>query len=537
VYPGTYAARTPDKPAVIIDETGRTLTYGELDERSTRLARVLHEAGLRKGDHIAFLSDNTPEVYEVYWAALRSGLYVTGVNHHLSADEAAYIVDDCGARAVIVSAAKAELASAIVPGTPGVGLRLAYGSEAVSGYDDYEKALASVTAEPLADQPRGADMLYSSGTTGRPKGIKPSLPDRQVDEPGDLFVAVFGKLYGFGEDTVYYSPAPLYHAAPLRFGGIVHSLGGTLVVAQRFDAEPALAAIQRHRVTHSQWVPTMFVRMLKLPEETRAGFDVSSIRVAIHAAAPCPKDVKQQMIDWWGPVLYEYYSSTEGNGVTTIDSAQWLEKPGSVGRSGLGTIHICDDDGVEQATGDVGTIYFERDEVPFEYHNDPEKTRSAQHPEHVTWSTTGDVGYLDEDGYLYLTDRKAFMIISGGVNIYPQEIEDCLTLHPKVHDVAVIGVPDPEMGEQVKAVVQPAEGAEPGPGLAEELMGFVKERIARYKAPRTIDFTDSLPRSATGKLVKHELKRRYTESSAAGSSTGTGSSDSGTSAGTESGAR
>jgi long-chain acyl-CoA synthetase len=509
VYPGVHATTHPDKPAIVLADTGHTVTYAELDERSLRLAHVFADAGLAEGDHVAFLSDNTPEVFEVYWAALRSGLYVTGINHHLAPDEVAYIVNDCGAQALVVSAAKADLAAAVVEQTPAVALRLVFGGE-IPGHDGYEKALAAASADPLPRQPRGADMLYSSGTTGRPKGIKPALPGREVHEPGDLFVAVFATMYGFGPDTVYYSPAPTYHAAPLRFGGIVQSLGGTLVMARKFDAEDALVAIERYGVTHSQWVPTMFVRMLKLPDGVRDRYDVSSLRVAVHAAAPCPVDVKQQMIDWWGPILQEYYSSTEGNGVTLIDSKQWMEKPGSVGRAGLGVIHICDDGGRELPAGEIGTVFFERDTVPFVYHNDPGKTRAGQHPEHENWSTTGDVGYVDGDGFLFLTDRKAFMIISGGVNIYPQEVEDCLTLHPKVFDVAVIGIPDPEMGEQVKAVVQPAEGVETGTELEEELLAFVRERIARYKAPRSIDFTADLPRSATGKLVKHELKKRYT---------------------------
>ncbi|MFP5068219.1 acyl-CoA synthetase [Pseudonocardia nantongensis] len=510
MFPGTHAATDPEKPAAIMAGSGRTLTFGALEEGSARLANYLHAAGLRRGDVVALVCDNTLRVYEVYWAAQRSGLYITAVNHHLSAPEAAYIVRDCGAKALIVSSGVAGLAAAIEDhvDTP---VRLAFGGEVpgATRYADYDAELAGTTATPPADQPRGADMLYSSGTTGRPKGIKPTLPERQVDEPGDTYQALFGPMYGFDTDTVYLSPAPLYHAAPLRFSATVQALGGTVVVMERFDPEQALVLIERYRVTHSQWVPTMFVRMLKLPEEVRARYDLSSLRVAIHAAAPCPVDVKQAMIDWWGPVLHEYYAATEAIGITFIDSAEWLERPGSVGRAGLGTIRICDEEGRELAPGEIGTVYFERDVRPFEYHNDPAKTQAAEHPEHPNWTTCGDLGYVDEAGYLFLTDRKAFMIISGGVNIYPQEVEDCLALHPKVLDVAVIGVPDPEMGEKVKAVVQPAEGAEGGPEMEQELIGFVQERIARYKAPSSVDFTDFLPRTPTGKLVKRELRDRY----------------------------
>ncbi|MEU4313054.1 acyl-CoA synthetase [Nocardia sp. NPDC024068] len=509
MYPGAHVDRFPDKPAVIMAGTGETLTYRQLEENSARLARHLHEAGLRRGDHIALLSGNDPKVYEAYWAALRSGLYITAVNRHLSPDEIAYIADDCGARALIVSAGLREVAEQVAGKTPAVEIRLAFGG-AVAGYESYEKALAAASPEPLADQPRGADMLYSSGTTGRPKGIKQSLSDSQVgDEPGDPYTAVFGPLYGFGPDAVYLSPAPLYHAAPLRFGGVVHALGGTLVVMERFDAEQALAAIERYRVTHSQWVPTMFVRMLKLDEAVRGRYDVSSMRVAVHAAAPCPVEVKRAMIDWWGPVLYEYYACTEANGATFINSEQWLRKPGSVGPAGMGSIRVCGDDGAELPTGEIGTIYFEREELPFTYHNDPAKTDDAKHPDHPNWTTTGDIGYVDADGFLFLTDRKAFMIISGGVNIYPQEIEDALALHPSVLDVAVIGLPDEEMGESVKAVVQPAPGAEPGPALAAELREYLRERIAHYKVPRSVDFAAELPRTPTGKLVKRKLREQY----------------------------
>ncbi|TCP50063.1 fatty-acyl-CoA synthase [Tamaricihabitans halophyticus] len=508
MYPGTHAAVTPERPAVIIAGSGDRLSYGELDERSARLADVFRQAGLRRGDTVALLSDNSIHAYEVYWAGLRSGLYVSAVNSHLSAEEIAYIIDDSQASALVVSAAVADVAEQLTDRLPEVRLRLAYGGS-VAGFADYLSTLATGSPEPPADQPCGADLLYSSGTTGRPKGIRIELPDRQVDEPGDQLSVLMSHLYGFDADSVYLSPAPVYHAAPLRFGASVHRIGGTVVMMERFTAEDALAAIERYGVTHSQWVPTMFVRMLKLPESVRNSYDLSSHQVAVHAAAPCPTEVKHAMIDWWGPILREYYSSTEGIGMTFISAEQWLVKPGSVGLPVLGTLRICADDGTELPAGEIGTIYFERDELPFQYHGDPAKTKSAQHPDNPLWTTTGDVGYVDEDGYLFLTDRKAFMIISGGVNIYPQETEDVLALHPAVLDVAVIGVPDEEMGESVKAVVQCPPGVVGGAELEAELLDYVRERIAHYKAPRSIDFVAELPRTPTGKLIKGELKKRY----------------------------
>ncbi len=508
MYPGAHVSRFPGKPAVVVAGTERSLSYGDLEERSKRLARLLYDAGLRRGDHIALLTGNDPAAFEVFWAALRSGLYFTPVNRHLTADEVAYIVNDCGARVLIVSAELAAVAEEIVKTTPGVELRLAYGG-VVAGYEPYDEALKTASAEPLPAQPRGADMLYSSGTTGRPKGVKPPLPDHQVHEAGDATMTFLGRKYGFDEESVYLSPAPIYHAAPLRFGCMVQALGGTVVLLEHFDAEAALAAIERHRVTHSQWVPTMFVRMLKLDERIRRAYDLSSQRVAIHAAAPCPVEVKRAMIDWWGPIIEEYYGATEANGGTSISCAEWLERPGSVGRAGAGTVRICADDGAELPPGEIGTVYFERDRLPFTYHGAPDKTAAAQHPEHPTWTTTGDVGHLDEDGYLFLTDRKAFMIISGGVNIYPQEVENCLTLHPQVLDVAVFGVPDEEMGESVVAVVQPAPGVTAGPELAEELRAYLRARIAHYKVPRRVEFAADLPRTPTGKLVKGRLRDLY----------------------------
>ena len=348
-------------------------------------------------------------------------------------------------------------------------------------------------------------MLYSSGTTGRPKGVRVPLSGQPLGTPTPL-LAMMGALYGMDEHTVYLSPAPLYHAAPLRFCMSVLRLGGTCIVMEKFDPRLALELIERHRVTHSQWVPTMFIRMLKLPEEERARFDLSSQRVAIHAAAPCPIPVKEQMIDWWGPILHEYYAGTEGNGFTAITSEEWLAHRGSVGRPLRGAVHIVDDEGRELPPGQEGTVYFSGG-ARFEYHNDPEKTRSAY--DERGWSTLGDVGYLDEEGYLYLTDRKAHMIISGGVNIYPQETENVLVLHPKVADVAVIGVPNEEFGEEVKAVVQLLDPAEAGPELAEELIAWCRERLSAIKCPRSVDFVEELPRHPTGKLYKRLLKDRY----------------------------
>ncbi|WP_017583640.1 AMP-binding protein [Nocardiopsis valliformis] len=429
MHPGVHAVHSPAKPAAVQAETGEVLTYATLADNSRRLARYLHDQGLRPDDHLALLTDNTLRAFEVHWAALRSGLHITAVNRHLTPDEVSYIVDDCGAKALVVSARLNDLVERL--DVPGVAVRLAYGDRSgpgrpddgrsdrdlPEGYTPYAAALAEASDEPLPDLPRGTDMLYSSGTTGRPKGVHKELPGVAVDEIPTMVASIVA-LNDFDRDTVYLSPAPIYHAAPLRFAEAVHSLGGTVVLMERFDAEGALAAIERYRVTHSQWVPTMFVRMLKLDPGVRAAYDLSSQRFAVHAAAPCPVDVKRAMIDWWGPVVNEYYSSTEANGLTFIGSPEWLERPGSVGRALLGTVHVCDELGAELSSGKVGIVYFARDEATFSYHNDPAKTARAQHPDRPNWTTTGDMGYLDEDGYLFLTDRTDFMVISGGVN-YP----------------------------------------------------------------------------------------------------------------------
>ncbi len=504
MYPGTTAATHPDRIAARMHGTDQVLTYGLLEERAHRVARVLHDAGMRRGDHLAIVSTNDLRVFEVYWAAMRSGLYVTAINSHLTAEEIAYIVNDCGAQTLVVAGALGALLDDLLPLVPDVRLRLAFDAAPGGRWESYEWVRDAADPTPLADRPRGADMLYSSGTTGRPKGIRPTLPDAQVDEHAEPIIGVAARMWGVGADTVYLSPAPIYHAAPLRIAAAVQALGGTVVVMPRFDAAEALRAIDEHDVTHSQWVPTMLVRMLRLDPETRATYRGTHHRVALHAGAPCPVDLKEQMVRWWGPILTEYYSSTEGNGLTMITAAETAEHPGSVGRPLVGVAHICDDDGRELTAGQTGAVFFERDTEPFVYHGDPERTAATRHPLHPLWTTIGDIGHLDDDGYLYLTDRAAFTIISGGVNVYPQEAENVLVLHPAVEDVAVAGVPDPDLGEAVHAFVVP-RGRIGDDALAAELIASVRARIAAYKAPRGVTFVDALPRTSSGKLVKSRL--------------------------------
>jgi long-chain acyl-CoA synthetase len=515
MYPGAHALTTPLKPAVIMSGSQREMTYRELDDTSRQLAVALADLGLQKGDVVAMFSDNSVECFSIYWAALRSGLYLTAINFHLTAEEAAYIVRDCDAKVLIASGRLQTLAEDVRRLAPGVEHAYSFDGE-LEGFDSYADLLDSAGDRELAEQPRGSDMLYSSGTTGRPKGIKPPLLPIAVDQPGDALTGLAGQKFGINAADVYLSPAPIYHAAPLRWCGAVQAFGGTVVVMERFRAEDALAAIEKYGVTVAQLVPTMFVRMLQLDETVRKSFDVSSLRLALHAAAPCPKDVKQAMIDWVGPILVEYYGSTEGAGITVITTSEWVNKQGSVGRSMLGPVHICREDGTELPAGEPGLVYFERAERPFEYHKDLEKTNKAEHPVHPNWTNVGDIGYVDSDGYLYLTDRQSFMIISGGVNIYPQEVEDALTMHPAVFDVAVIGVPDPAMGEQVKAVIHLRDGVTPSDELADELIAHARTRVAAYKAPKTVDFVTSLPRTETGKMMKRVLVQRYTAQPAVG---------------------
>ncbi|MBW3613791.1 MAG: AMP-binding protein [Actinobacteria bacterium] len=506
MYPGAHARTSPDKVAYVMAGSAEAVTYAELDDRSNQLAQLLHDRGLRPGDTVAVCMENNARYLEVVWAAQRSGLYYTCVSSRLTVGEADYIVNDCGAQAFVTSWDRRELADQLRDRTPRVHTRLMC-LGAIDGYESYEEATARYPADPLAEEVEGTDMLYSSGTTGRPKGVKPPLPLAPIGTPSGVTL-LCQMLYGFTPDTVYLTPAPLYHAAPLRFTMAAQRVGATSVIMEHFDPLEFLRLVEAHRVTHTQVVPTMFVRLLKLPPSERDRFDLSSLQTVIHAAAPCPIPVKEQMIEWWGPVIHEYYAGTEANGLCATNSEEWLAHKGTVGRPLLGTIHICDDSGRELGPDEQGTIYFAGGQS-FEYHNDPDKTKGSRHPDHDDWSTLGDIGYLDDEGFLYLTDRKANMIISGGVNIYPQEAENVLTTHPKVMDVAVFGVPNEDLGEEVKAVVQPLDMADAGPELERELLSFARQHLAAFKVPRSIDFEAELPRHPTGKLYKRLLKDRY----------------------------
>lgn len=496
----------PDAPAIVMGESGETLSYGELDERSNRLAGCLRHQGLATGDHVAILMENCATYLEIAWAAQRSGLYYTALNSHLRGAEVQYILDDCGATALMTTPAMADVVSSL--DLTGVPVRLSVGGP-LPGFAGYEATVAAFPPVPVADESEGREMLYSSGTTGRPKGVRKELPRTPMGDPSAAPVQIALGLArrGVGPGSVYLSPAPLYHSAPLVYCMSMLRLGATVVVMEHFDPARCLELIERHGVTHAQFVPTMFVRMLRLPDVERTRHDVSSLRSVVHAAAPCPVPVKRQMLEWWGPIIDEYYAGTEDIGSTWITAAEWLAHPGSVGRP-LTPAHVMGPEGEELGASQEGVVYFEGGR-PFEYHNDPSATASMVNAR--GWRTLGDIGVLDEDGYLYLTDRQAHMIISGGVNIYPQEAENVIASHPAVGDVAVIGVPDPEMGEAVKAVVELVEPSRAGPDMETELIATCRERLAGYKCPRTVDFVGELPRDPNGKLYKRLLKERYWE--------------------------
>ena len=504
--PGYWARKTPNKPAIIMEPSGETVTYRELDERANQLSHYLRNAGLEAGDHVAFSIENRADFMVVTWGCHYAGLYYTALSTRLNAEEASYIVNDCGAKAFITTPNMGELAAELVSNTPAIVARLSIGGS-LTDHDSFDDAVADLPTTPLPNRKETNDMLYSSGTTGRPKGVKVPSDGSPLGQ-GDAATKLAVLLFGFDDDTVYLSPGPLYHAAPLRFCRAAHRVGATVVVMERWDAEGALAAIEEHTVTCGQFVPTMFLRMLRLPEDVRDSYDVSSLKSAIHAAAPCPADAKEQMISWWGPIIDEYYAGTEGNGLAYCNSEQWLAHRGTVGRAISGQLHILDDDGNELPVGEEGGVYFSGG-GDFEYHGDADKTVAAYTDDK---STLGDIGRLDEDGFLYLTDRKAFTIISGGVNIYPQEAENALSSHPNVIDVAVFGVPNEDLGEEVKAVVQPDSmptSDDEARDLELALIAHCQEKLARVKCPRSVDFRAELPRAATGKLYKRELKAEY----------------------------
>ncbi|WP_067865871.1 AMP-binding protein [Nocardia shimofusensis] len=511
MYPGRHAIEHPDRPAIVMAPSGEVMTYGDLDARANRLAALFRSEGLAPGDHIALFMENHLEMIVAMSAAERSGLFYTPVNSFLSAAEAAYIIDDSQSRLVITTAAKAAVAQELPELCPRVSRWLMVdaepGSPALTGpYESYRTAVAEFGTAPGPDERLGTPMFYSSGTTGKPKAIKRLLPEAH---PGQILaIEDFGrKLFHLREGMRFLSPAPLYHSGPQSTVAISLRLGATVVVMEKFDAELYLELIEKHRITHSMVVPTMFSRMLKLPEDKRA-HDLSSLEVVVHGAAPCPVAVKEAMLDWWGPVIYEYYGGTEANGMCGCTPEEWLAHKGTVGRPFMGEPVILDDDGNECPPGVAGTIWFRGEGSGFEYFNDPGKTAEAKDAT-GTMSKIGDIGYLDEDGFLYLTDRQAFVIISGGVNIYPQEIENLLVTHPKVMDAAVFGVPDEDFGEAVKAVIQAVDPAGAGNDLAAELGEFCREHLAKFKCPKSFDFIDEMPRLPTGKLYKKPLRDAY----------------------------
>ena len=505
MYPGVFAENDPDRPACIFTDSGEVVTFAQLETRSIQGSQLFRSIGLDVGDSIAVYMENNARFLEICWAAQRAGLYYTCIASHLTAPEVAYIVEDCDARVFITSAKKAKVVEQL-DGQIAASLERFMVGGVIAGYASWEEAYGAQPTTRIANELEGRDCLYSSGTTGRPKGVRLPMPGYRLGEdPG--YEGKADHLWGNpSENDTMYSPAPLYHAAPLRFCMGMHRVGAGCVVPERFDAQAALRHIEEHRCTHSLWVPTMFVRMLKLPEAIRVRYDVSSLRAAIHGAAPCAIEVKERMIDWFGPVLLEYYGATESNGLCGITSTEWLERKGSVGQAVLGEVRILDDNDEEVAAGEPGGIYFAHG-YEFEYHKDQEKTAQARSTQ--GWTTLGDIGYVDQDGYLYLTDRKAFTIISGGVNVYPQEIENRLINHPAIMDVAVIGVPHDDLGEAVKAVVQPMDMATTGAELESDLIEYCREALSPVKCPRSIDFAEALPREDNGKLYKRLLRDRY----------------------------
>ena len=507
MYPGKYTQTRADEACFIMAASGEAVSFRAFDARCNRLAHLLRATGLKRLDHYAMLMENHPRFLECCGAGVRAGLYYTCVNSYLTAEEVAFIVNDSHAQVLITTAARREVAIAAAKLCPRLKLCLIVDGTGDDGpFVDFGAATAAMPATQIADEYLGTAMLYSSGTTGRPKGILRPLPDNPPELALPLYHFLI-KLWQYREGMVYLSPAPLYHSAPNTAVSLTMRMGATSIIMERFDPEHYLALIEKYRVTHSQLVPTMFSRMLKLPREVRARYDLSSLEFAVHAAAPCPLQVKHEMIDWWGPIIHEYYGATEGLGFTACNSHEWLAHPGTVGRVMLGDLHVLDDDMNACPSGTAGTLWF-KTATPFEYFNDAQRTQESRSPD-GSMSTVSDVGYVDADGYLHLTDRKTFMIISGGVNIYPQECENLLITHPKVLDAAVFGVPNEDLGEEVKAVIQPLVGVLPGPALEAELIAFCRSHLSQQKCPRSVDFIEEMPRLPTGKLYKRLLRDKY----------------------------
>lgn len=504
MHPHHHARQCPEKVAYVMAESGECVTYAQLEARSNQFAHLLRSLGLKAGDHVAVLLENHPRFFEICFGAQRAGIIFTAISTRLKAKETAYIINNCGAQLLLTSRAMSTLADELLALTTAVKHRLMLDG-VTAGHQAFEPLLALQAVTPIPDQSAGGDMLYSSGTTGHPKGVFIPPDSTDYDAPTSL-MGICQNHFGFGPNSIYLSPAPLYHAAPMRFCMSAMRLGSTCIIMTHFDPEKFLDCVEQYRVTHTQLVPTMFVRMLKLPPAQRLGRDVSSLQFAIHAAAPCPVPIKEQIIDWWGPIVWEYYAGTEGMGMTLVRSPEWLTHKGTVGKAVIGQLRICDDAGEEVPTGQIGTVYFAEGR-PFAYHNDPDKTQASRNTQ--GWTTLGDVGYVDEEGYLYLTDRKSYMIISGGVNIYPQEVENLLVTHDAVVDAAVFGVPNEEFGEEVKAIVQPRDMTQAGPELAADLMAFCQQHLSTIKCPKSLEFMAELPRHPTGKLYKRLLRDRY----------------------------
>lgn len=503
-HPKIHAQNTPDKPAYIMADSGLVVTYLELEESANQIAHLFRKTGLKPLDHIAIMMENHPFFFKILWAALRSGTVITPISTHLLDEEVAYILNNCEAKLFITTEKYTTVAEKAKEKAPNVQHTFMLDGSTTT-FESFEKVVEVQPKSPIEDETLGTTMLYSSGTTGLPKGVYTPPHSENILEPNPVLLGI-GTNFKFGPHVKYLSTAPLYHAAPLAYNTVCMLFGGTSIIMEKFDAEQSLSYIEQYKANYSQWVPIMFVRMLKLPDDIRLKYDVTSMLLALHSAAPCPIEVKEKMIEWWGPVIFEYYAGSEGNGMAAITSQDWLNHKGSVGKAIIGEVMILDDDKQPLPTREIGTVYFKGGNQ-FKYHNEEGKTQNAYTEE--GYSTLGDVGYLDEEGYLYLTDRKNFTIITGGVNVYPQEIENHIINHPKVTDVAVFGIPNEEFGQEVKAVVQPKDWANATPEFELEIINFCKEKLSKIKVPRSVDFEKELPRKDNGKLYKRRLVERY----------------------------